>query len=234
MAFKVVRVAPAPAAPVAPPPGESSLLDDSLDALLRFTGDARAAAALESAFVAAHARNHRLGRSVCLAFMGAAYALAFIALAVTSTPVPSDWGYLAVAGACFGLVPVVRGRAPLWGVGAGSSAASALVLFAFNFNGGAATPCSTGRYTDLMMYLAMPLIAGVMFTPRWRLYGVMCVAHAARGAVQLAPLGAMPPLVVGIASCLGCVLAYLQEKRSREHFVSGGPGRAGAVLRARR
>lgn len=193
----------------------------SLDALLRFRGPRAEAAALEAAYAASHARTMRGPRTVGLVFIALAYAVGIGVYAASNTPFESAdyWLYVVMSCACLSLVPLVRARA-VWCVDLATCAGAALVLFAFNFGNKAARMCSTGDYTALMLFVAFPISVGVMCTPRWRFYAAMCAAHATRACVELAPLGVVPRFGVCLSALLGTVLLYVQERGSREQFVS--------------
>jgi hypothetical protein len=169
------RVRPAPDdAPRGQPLASSPIpLDDSLDALLRFTGDAAGAARLEAAFAASLARTMRT--PVGLVFLGLAYAASFAVYATTATTETTDWFYLAVAGVSLALVPALRG--PLWVSDLAVASGATLFPFAFDFDGDAAGMCRSGRYGETMLYIALPLVSGATFCVHWRLYAVMCVAQ---------------------------------------------------------
>jgi hypothetical protein len=226
---RTARVGAAPRPPREPSPGGAHSVDDSLDTLLRFRGDA--GARLESAYAASLTRTQRAPRSACLLFLGLAYAVAFAAYTQTAARLVSAyWGYLAVSAVAFALVPGVRAGSVLL-ANLSADVAAATILFAFNFAGDPSSACATGRYGDLMMFVAMPLLTGVMFHVPWRPYAVMCAAHAARAVVQLSPLGGMPPLLVCLTSALGAVFLYLEERRSRGHFVRATRARARTRVR---
>lgn len=218
------RVAPEAGAPPGGAPGAAGTpLEESVDALLRFAGGGAAGAArLEAAFIASLARTMRVPRTVCLIFLGITYAaIAASTVYLTSaTAVPINWAYLAVSALSFALVPAVRARAACV-VDLAAGAGATLALFAFNFDGAAALTgmCATGRYTDFLLFIALPLVVGVMFAPRWRMYAALCAAHGCRAVAELSVLGVEPPLFVCIACVLGSVLLYLQERRVRVHFV---------------
>ena len=223
-------VAPAPPGPaaqpgeqppaVAAPPDDGTSREGSLDVLLRFRGGESPAGVLESDFTAALARTMRLSRTICLVFLAVAYAVSVAVYAADRLPMRNNWAYLCVSVLSLALIPGVRAaRARVAEVAA--TTATSLVLFAFDFDGpgGATQPCTSGEYVPLMLYGSLPLLTGVTFAPRWRVYGAMCVAHVARAAVQLAPLGPTPALLVFFVSVLGGILLYLHERRARFHFV---------------
>ncbi len=95
------------------------------------------------------------------------------------------------------------------------------VLFVINVNGEAATMCASGHYTEFMLFVGFPLMVGPVFGPRWWAHALMCAAHAARPIFVLGGLGTMVPFLVIVASVLGAVLRFMQERHFREHFVSG-------------
>ncbi len=202
-----------------PAPDNGTASEGSLDALLRFKGGASTAAApLETAFASALALSMRWSRTACLLFLAVVYAAAIVVYAATAAPTPGNWIYLVVSVASVALIPGVRAARAL-AAELAATAGAALILFAFNFDGGAVLLCSTGAYTALMLYAAMPLVAGITFAPRWRVYAAMCTAHAVRGAVELSPLGPPAALLVFAASVFGAILLYLHERRARMHFV---------------
>jgi hypothetical protein len=222
-------VAPAPPVPpsqpgrraVAAAPDDGTSREGSLDALLRFRGGESPARVLESDFAAAIARTMRWSRTVCLVFIAVAYAISVVVYATDGLPMSNNWAYLCVSALSLALIPGVRAARALVAEVAATTA-TALVLFAFDFDGpGGATllPCSSGAYTPLMLYGALPLVAGVTFAPRWRVYAAMCVAHVARAAVELSPLGPTPALLVFFVSVMGVIVLYVHERHARFHFV---------------
>ena len=133
-----------------------------------------------------------------------------------------DWAYAAAPLSFLVILPVIRRAGPVWVVDLAAGAGVAACFFTI-----AATPAEVGEPADaggrpffeLALFAAMPLLCGSVFTPRWGLYAVLCVVHAAHAGVLLTSLGPMPPLLVCLASFLGVAVSYLQERRSREHFV---------------
>ena len=219
---------PAPlSAAVAPAPdaGAASAVSGALDPLLRFVvvqaGVAPAAVkALDSALEAAYAddcaRSHAIPRAIYLVVLSVVYGAGVAVAVANGTLLSSDWAFLGFAGICLCLVPAVRSeRWAAWG----DAAATAVVMFAFDLHFDAGMPCETGRFVTLMMYSAVPLAVGAVFTPRWTVFAVLCALHAARSIVVLTPMNISAPFAACIACVSGVLLRYMQERRSREHFV---------------
>lgn len=206
---------PAGAAPVV---GAPAVSEAPLDRLLRFTGGA-ASSALEAAFAAASARTLSASRTVYLLFFAVAWAAVAAVGAETTAggATALDWAHVAASCVCLALVPAARASRP-WVTRIASWIAVEANFLAID-PGVTALATASGRYDSLMLYCAMPLVAGVVFVPGWRVYGVLCLVHAIRAVGVLPAVGAVPPLLVCIACIAAVLVAYLQELRSREHFV---------------
>jgi hypothetical protein len=203
--------------PPQPPP-------QTVDARLRFlvAADAPAAAALEAGFAQFTAAGLRRQRDACFASVCGVYATAMIISAATGTWQDADFAYLVPVGVNFVLLALSR-DAPAWVCNHGTSVAVAATLLVFDIHNDAAGACGTGRYMFLTLYAAMPLACGAMFMPPLVVYGVVCLAHAARAVVMLSPLGPLPVFVVCAACFLGTALVHLQQWRARELFVRTRP-----------
>ena len=223
---------PAPlSAAVAPAPGAgaaSASVSGALDPLLRFVvvqaGGAPSAQpavkaldwALETAYADDCVRSQAIPRTIYLVVLSVVYAAGVAVAVANGLLLSSDWAFLGLAGTCLCLVPAVRSeRWAAWG----DAAATTIVMFAFDLHFDAGRPCETGRYITPMMYSAMPLAVGILFTPRWTAFAVLCAMHAARSIVVLTPLNISAPFAVCVTCVFGVLLRYMQERRSREHFV---------------
>lgn len=205
-----------PPPPQPPPP--------TVDARLRFlvAADAPAAAALEAGFAQFTAAGLRRQRDACFASVCGVYATAMIISAATGAWQDADFAYLAPVGVNFVLLALSR-DAPAWVCNHGTSVAVAATLLVFDIRNDAAGACGTGRYMFLTLYAAMPLACGALLMPPLLVYGVVCLAHAARAVVMLSPLGPLPVFVVCAACFLGTALVHLQQWRARELFVRTRP-----------
>ena len=167
----------------------------------------------EAAYAAFRARAQRRTRVSCAAISGAAHAAAFtatVAAAAPGGPPPIAWMYLIMTCFCVALGAVMAKQRGAWAAELAAAAAAAALLFAVDPASGAAP----------QLYCALPLACGVMFGPPWRIYAALCVVHAARGAVALAPGGLPgPPSCVVAASLIGAGLLYAQERTLRDNFV---------------
>lgn len=220
----------APAAAQAPPGAGAAVREaakavilGALDSQLRFVGGERAECAkLEAEFMTALARS--LPRTVFILLLGLAYVVCIIVYMASGAPwLLGYWAYASAPLSFFVIIPVIR-AGPVWADMAASIGAG-VCLFTIGAGASAGGPgvrACPGSDTsfELMLFSAMPLLCAFVFTPRWRQYAALCAGHAAHAIIVLSALGPMTPCVVCLASFLGASASYLQERRSREHFVS--------------
>ena len=194
----------------------------ALDRLLRFTGDTDAAARLDAAYCSFLRRTSVAARTAALVAFAVAYATT-LAVRLSYSTGSGPAGY-AVPACIFAVlcatVPVIR-RGPQWGVVLVVDAAAAITVLGVGPNAplGGWLAWDGYNFAGTIALGAAPLACGVLLTPRWRVYGVVCSVHAARAIGTLSTLGVLPPLVVCIASVLGTAISYLHELSSRENFV---------------
>jgi hypothetical protein len=199
----------------APPP-------DALDALLRFTGDPAACAKLEADFGSYLSVTLGASRMACLTFFCLAFAVYALVGAGTSGT-RFDAGYAILIGKCIiflFLVPTVRAGSARVVHGA-VNLAVATNIFGSVIDAPGLVGCDTGTLGSIILFCAMPLVNGVAFSPDWRVYAAVCLAHGVRAIVQLSPLGVVPTFIACLGALFGAVVSYLHERHAREHFVSG-------------
>ena len=217
-------------------------------------GASRELEAAFGAYRARALRGHRtaLISLLCAAF-AAAWGVGVAQALRSGDPVPLAPGYFVYSCLCLlcaALVPAVRavpraaapataarpperppGRALRllrWLISYAPELGAAACLLGVDPTGTAADSCSDNRlqFVGLLLLEGMPLACAVVFTPRWRVYVAVCVVHAARSFVELAPLGLLPPFLVFLACVVGAAGVYVFERVLREHFVRARPAKS--------